>query len=473
MLLNTFENVYFNCPIDGGVSVHISQNSGDLLFNNCNFGGSQDTSVRTVHVNLENNVRGVRFVGCNFEDGYVPTSDKDNERTMLRFNYRSAAVMENCTFRFVLSINRKYEKQPDGTFITRPEYSEEPEGSLIYVATNTALDLRHCDIVLKRTSDNLIKDYGVNALSIDEYTKRTCSATIVYSGSESVPTYFGNTIRQDTMVANWRANYARMEAYGVSHDAIPHDFLFYNTDNYTLRRFVWDLNQETVDYDKDGEIVQVTTQGGFDPIIRTISFYNLRNTTGNYAGEMVYVTGLRNLQTIAFWQPDLTAFDGTAYRTIPARWVREDGLPVWRTAGSTSSMDTEEMKVYKFTPFDYGYSYYNYSLGKLLVLKSCDATTPGDWTTIQPVWKDVNGFTPAKSRGTENERPTNLTAADVGFEYYDTTLHKAIYLKYEGGIPSWVDALGNSLNTVYDVIAGSNVAPNVDQEPSDEPPVGE
>lgn len=43
------------------------------------------------------------------------------------------------------------------------------------------------------------------------------------------------------------------------------------------------------------------------------------------------------------------------------------------------------------------------------------------------VWKDLEGFTPALSRGTTAERPANLICnADDGFEYHDVTINKDI-----------------------------------------------
>ena len=51
------------------------------------------------------------------------------------------------------------------------------------------------------------------------------------------------------------------------------------------------------------------------------------------------------------------------------------------------------------------------------------------------IWKDLNGFTPAKSVG--DTRPI-LTADDKGFQFFDETLGKPIY--WNGS--AWVDATG-------------------------------
>ena len=53
-------------------------------------------------------------------------------------------------------------------------------------------------------------------------------------------------------------------------------------------------------------------------------------------------------------------------------------------------------------------------------------------------WFDANGRNFGPKFGNTSSRPTNLTSADVGYPYFDTTLGKPIY--WAGA--SWVDATG-------------------------------
>lgn len=109
-----------------------------------------------------------------------------------------------------------------------------------------------------------------------------------------------------------------------------------------------------------------------------------------------------------------------------------------------------------------------------IIFRSTDASSINTPTVsinkYYPVkWVDDKGFTAALSKGNSNQRPTSiLTTDDAGFEYYDTQINKIIYLKVENELKSWVDALGNPLNTIYDAVAGSNTDnPVEDEEPTD------
>ena len=55
------------------------------------------------------------------------------------------------------------------------------------------------------------------------------------------------------------------------------------------------------------------------------------------------------------------------------------------------------------------------------------------------------GILSGYNKGTSNNRPSDLTREDEGFEYFDTTLHKLIFWSGDNSIGDngWVDALGN------------------------------
>ena len=59
-----------------------------------------------------------------------------------------------------------------------------------------------------------------------------------------------------------------------------------------------------------------------------------------------------------------------------------------------------------------------------------------------------NGFLLGYNKGTSIDRPTNLSNADEGFEYFDTTLHKPVYWTGDSSIGDhgWVDAVGRHPN---------------------------
>lgn len=72
------------------------------------------------------------------------------------------------------------------------------------------------------------------------------------------------------------------------------------------------------------------------------------------------------------------------------------------------------------TSDDKGFVFYNKSIGKSIT-----------WNGEE--WKDENGFTPARAKGTTAQRPTNLSPSDNGYQYYDTDVIKPIFASFSVG----------------------------------------
>ena len=83
-----------------------------------------------------------------------------------------------------------------------------------------------------------------------------------------------------------------------------------------------------------------------------------------------------------------------------------------------------------------GYQYYDHNLAKPI------------YRSASGYWRDTNGFSPTSNRG--NTRPTGVAAGgvldsnDIGFQFFDTTINKPIYVKAiaADGTVTWVDATG-------------------------------
>lgn len=85
-----------------------------------------------------------------------------------------------------------------------------------------------------------------------------------------------------------------------------------------------------------------------------------------------------------------------------------------------------------------GTAIYDSTLEKIFIATKVTKNTDNEYYTIE--WKDENGYSPTKKKGTTAERPT-LDSTYEGFEYYDSTLKKKVLWN---GI-AWVNMDGSSL----------------------------
>ena len=118
------------------------------------------------------------------------------------------------------------------------------------------------------------------------------------------------------------------------------------------------------------------------------------------------------------------------------RYVNASNRAPVRSYGTTAQRPTVESFIYS----DLGFCYFDTTL-----MIPIYANLYYSGSNLRLRWVDDKGFTPALRRGTSEQRPTNLVPSlDIGFEYYDTTLNKYLYYKVIGSSVRWVTIDGFS-----------------------------
>ena len=185
---------------------------------------------------------------------------------------------------------------------------------------------------------------------------------------------------------------------------------------------------------------------GFTLISKIITYRNILTPTTSLLASSD--TGVRTMADGTNHGKKPAWFNGTKFVDAYGFTVSEKKAVTWirnemlKEGTSNTVRDTYP----SLSDTDDGYELFDTTLGKPIWLKVF--TENG---TTKKRWVDSNGFYATKTRGTTSERPTStLTKDDIGYQYFDTDLMKPIWFKVvntgteESPIwaRSWIDATG-------------------------------
>lgn len=143
--------------------------------------------------------------------------------------------------------------------------------------------------------------------------------------------------------------------------------------------------------------------------------------TKDYGKSYIFATGSEPEASFGTLGYNTTAKTPVSFNG--SKWVDAFGFTPLPHAGTDAALPNADKGL---TPYDYGFTFYNYNSKKLLV-----------WDSTK--WINVDGSPTGmgSNRGGTSNRPT-LTLDNAGFVYFDTTLKKPLW--WTGS--EWVDATG-------------------------------